>query len=98
MYINPDRCCDVELPSAFSPNGDGRNDLFRPITIGHHKLKIFRVVNRYGQTVYESNVESNGWDGRFGGVPQDMGTYFYYLNYDCNGKTIEKKGDVTLIR
>lgn len=98
MYINPDHCCDVELPSAFSPNGDGRNDIFRPITIGHHKLKIFRIVNRYGQTVYESNVESKGWDGKFDGVPQNIGTYFYYLNYDCNGKAIEKKGDVTLIR
>jgi len=98
MYINPDHCCDVILPSAFSPNGDGRNDLFRPITIGHHKLKIFRIVNRYGQTVYQSNVESAGWDGKFGGVPQDMGVYYYYLNYDCNGKTIEEKGDLTLIR
>ena len=98
IYINPDNCCMVAVPSAFSPNGDGRNDLLRPITIGHHKLKIFRVVNRYGQTVYESNVESNGWDGKHNGVPQDIGTYFYYLNYDCNGKTIEEKGDVTLIR
>ncbi|MGN6569570.1 MAG: gliding motility-associated C-terminal domain-containing protein, partial [Flavipsychrobacter sp.] len=98
MYINPDHCCDIELPSAFTPNGDGRNDLFRPITIGHHKIRAFRIVNRYGQTVYISNIESNGWDGKFAGVPQDIGVYYYYLNYDCNGKTIEKKGDLTLIR
>ncbi|MGN6569568.1 MAG: gliding motility-associated C-terminal domain-containing protein [Flavipsychrobacter sp.] len=98
VYINPNNCCQVVLPSAFSPNGDGRNDLFRPITIGHHKLKMFQIVNRYGQTVYLSNVESNGWDGKFGGVPQDIGTYFYYLSYDCNGKTIEEKGDFTLVR
>jgi hypothetical protein len=42
-----------------------------------------------------SNVQ---WDGTYNGIPQDMGTYFYYLKYDCGGKTREIKGDVTLIR
>ncbi|MBA3828865.1 MAG: gliding motility-associated C-terminal domain-containing protein [Taibaiella sp.] len=91
-------CCTISLPSGFTPNGDGRNDVFRPITSGHHKVKIFRVVNRYGQTVFQSNVEVNGWDGRFNGVPQDMGTYYYYLNYTCNGKEYEMKGDIALVR
>jgi len=91
-------CCVVSLPSAFTPNGDGLNDVFRPITKGHHQLVIFRVVNRYGQTVFESNDEKLGWDGKYAGVPQNIDTYFYYLHYICNGKDIEEKGDVTLVR
>jgi len=49
--------------------------------------------------VYEStNSKDAKWDGNYNGVPQDMGTYFYYLKYDCGGNTLEQKGDVTLIR
>jgi len=91
-------CCVVAIPSAFTPNGDGLNDILRPITAGTHQLVIFRVVNRYGQTVFESNNEKLGWDGKLFGVPQEMDTYFYYLHYICNGKDIEEKGDVTLVR
>jgi len=98
VYINAKSCCNVAFPNAFTPNGDGKNDLFRPITAGHHAVHIFRVDNRWGQTVFETTNERDGWNGRFNGVPQDMGVYFYYFKYDCNGQTIEEKGDVTLIR
>ncbi|MBA3829470.1 MAG: gliding motility-associated C-terminal domain-containing protein [Taibaiella sp.] len=98
LFVNSHSCCEVYVPDGFTPNGDGRNDVLRLLTVGHHKLKVFRILNRYGQTVFESNVESAGWDGRMSGVPQEMGVFFWYLSYDCNGKTIEKKGDVTLIR
>ncbi len=98
IYMNTQPCCIVALPSAFTPNGDGLNDVFRPITTGHHELKVFRVVNRWGQTVFESNNEKLGWDGKFNGVPQDIDTYFWYLNFECDGKTVEEQGEVTLIR
>jgi gliding motility-associated-like protein len=98
IMINTQPCCDVFLPNAFTPNGDGRNDVFRIVTVGHHPVKVFEVTNRYGEIVFRSNVETEGWDGKVHGVPQDAGTYFYYLNYTCNGKTIEKKGDVILVR
>src|SRR6185312_243087 len=98
IMINTQPCCDIFLPDAFTPNGDGRNDVFKIITVGHHPLKVFEIVNRYGQVVFRSNVETEGWDGKVHGIPQEMGTYFYYINYTCNGKTIEKKGDVTLVR
>jgi gliding motility-associated-like protein len=91
-------CCGVYLPDAFTPNGDGRNDMFRMITAGHQHIRTFRIVNRYGQTVFQGNSQNTGWDGNFNGVPQDIGTYFWFLSYDCNGHTIEEKGDVTLIR
>ncbi len=91
-------CCIVSMPSAFSPNGDGHNDLFRPVYNGYHRFHIFRVQNRWGQTVFESTNSRMEWDGNYNGVPQDMGTYYFYLKYDCNGHTIEKRGDVTLVR
>jgi len=98
VYINAKSCCNVAFPNAFTPNGDGKNDIFRPITAGHHQLHVFRVANRWGQIVYETVNERDGWNGSFNGVPQDIGVYYYYIKYDCNGQTIEEKGDVTLIR
>ncbi len=93
----PQTCCTVVFPNAFTPNGT-INKLFRPIMTGFHAFHEFRVVNRWGVTVFEGGNNDVSWDGNFNGVPQDMGTYFYYLKYDCGGKTIEAKGDVTLIR
>jgi len=96
--LDPNSCCTVNFPNAFSPNGDHKNDLFRPIFVGYHRFHIFRIANRWGQTVYESTNSNMQWDGTFNGVPQDIGVYFYYLKYDCGGATIEKTGDVTLVR
>ena len=96
--IDPDNCCIVSFPSAFTPNGDGKNDFFRPIYAGFHRFHDFRIVNRWGQTIFESANSNPEWDGNLNGTPQDMGVYFYYLKYDCGGKTLEQKGDCTLIR
>ncbi|HLO72081.1 MAG TPA: gliding motility-associated C-terminal domain-containing protein [Flavipsychrobacter sp.] len=96
-------CCNVNLPSAFSPNGDGRNDLFRiiPNAPGVQRqidVRTIKVVNRYGQVVFETVNELRGWDGTFNGKPADMGTYFYYVAYKCDGKMMENKGEVVLVR
>ena len=96
--LSPDACCTVLFPSAFSPNGDGLNDNFRPIFNGYHNFHEFRVVNRWGQTVFESANSNPSWDGSFNGVPQDMGVYYYFIKYDCGGNTIEERGDCTLVR
>jgi gliding motility-associated-like protein len=91
----------MSLPSGFSPNGDGRNDRFHILTIGHHQIANFRVVNRWGQTVFETRDEANGWDGTFNGIPQDIGTYYYYIRYRCSEakpRDIEEKGEFVLIR
>jgi len=93
----PQTCCTVIFPNAFTPNGT-INKRFRPIMTGFHTFHEFRVVNRWGVTVFDGGNNDISWDGSYNGEPQDMGTYFYYLKYDCGGKTIEAKGDVTLIR
>ena len=96
-YINAHSCCELEVPTAFTPNDDGLNDKFGPIG-QYYQLNDFRVVNRYGQVIFETMNIGDKWDGKFNGVPQDIGTYFWYIIYDCDGKQIIKKGDVTLIR
>lgn len=99
VLVRVESCCPLELPNAFSPNGDGRNDVFRIITQGHHEVAVFRVLNRWGQVVFETLKEEKGWDGTFGGVPQAIGTYMYYLRYKCSdGAFYEKKGEVILVR
>ncbi|MBS1587579.1 MAG: gliding motility-associated C-terminal domain-containing protein [Bacteroidetes bacterium] len=99
VLINTQPCCDLYMPDAFSPNGDGKNDLFRPITQGHHKIYIFRIVNRWGEVVFNAADEHSGWNGAYNGQGQEAGTYSYYIRYECSpGKILEKTGDVVLIR
>ncbi|MBS1781608.1 MAG: gliding motility-associated C-terminal domain-containing protein [Bacteroidetes bacterium] len=99
ILVQTQPCCTIAMPEAFTPNGDGKNDLFRIITQGHHQLHSFRIFNRWGQVVFHTTDERAGWDGTFNGVPQEVGTYFYYLRYSCDGNDkIEKKGELTLLR
>ena len=98
MLFNPDACCALEFPTAFTPNGDGKNDVFRPIKHGYHNFHSFRIYNRFGQIVYESSNSNIAWDGTLNGEPQDLGVFYYYAKYDCDGKTLIQKGDVTLVR
>jgi gliding motility-associated-like protein len=87
------------VPSAFSPNSDGRNDDFRFIAVGMSKIESFQVFNRYGQLVYSSPQVSKGWDGRLGGVVQPAGTYVWIIRgTDVNGLQHSKKGTVVLVR
>ena len=93
-------CCTLALPDVFTPNGDGRNDVFRPLTNGHQRVAWFRITNRWGQIIFQTSDEHTGWDGTFHGVPQDMDTYYYTIKYQCadGSQTFEKKGDVILVR
>jgi len=94
-------CCEMTFPNVFTPNNDGRNDLFRPITIGRREIKTFRIVNRYGQAVYESKTGGGigwGWNGMFEGKPADVGTYFYLISFTCDKETVDQAGEVVLMR
>ncbi|MBX2907391.1 MAG: gliding motility-associated C-terminal domain-containing protein [Taibaiella sp.] len=88
------------IPNAFTPNGDGLNDVFRIGRMKYKKLIDFTVYDRWGQEVYHNPWDPNGgWDGTFNGVPQDMGTYYYSITIEsASGKLRYYKGDVTLIR
>lgn len=98
-FIGADLCCRVILPDAFTPNGDGHNDLYRCINLQNHKVHTFVIKNRWGQTVFETTNGETGWDGTINGKPQEPGTYIYYVKYICNDKdVIEKKGSFHLLR
>ncbi len=92
-------CCGVFFPNAFAPEGNiVQNRTFKPITIGFHDINSFRVINRWGQVVYETKNERVGWNGLYNGEKQDMGTYFWYISYKCEGKNVEEHGEVILLR
>lgn len=89
----------IYVPSAFTPNGDGLNDILVPIGIGYRNVNYFRIYNRWGQEVYYGTKFKIGWDGTQGGRPADMGVFYWVLSLtDRFGKEEIYKGDVTLIR
>ena len=61
---------EMYVPTAFTPNGDGLNDLLRPVLFGIKELHYFKIFNRAGEQLFEANKLSAGWDGRFKGIPQ----------------------------
>jgi gliding motility-associated-like protein len=87
------------IPTGFTPNGDGKNDIFRLVRLKYQKLVDFSVFNRWGERVFQTANIEEGWDGKFNGVPQDMGVYFYVATVaKPDGTQKVYKGDVTLIR
>ncbi len=87
------------VPSAFTPNGDGINDVFRPVPIGMKSIKYFKVYDRRGQLMFSTDVPNKGWDGKFKGAPQDSQVFVWIVDgVDYQGKEIFQKGTVTLIR
>lgn len=90
---------DIYVATAFTPNGDGKNDRFFPFTVGIKQLNYFRVYNRWGQLVFSTNIINNGWDGKFGSVEQPGGVYVWMVEgVTLDNKTISKRGTITLIR
>lgn len=94
------KCCDgnIFIPTAFTPNGDGHNDVFRPVEDYGYFIKSMVIVDRWGEIVYSSTGKGE-WDGRFKGVRAEVGSYFYIIKLGCIlGGTVERIGDVTLLR
>jgi gliding motility-associated-like protein len=103
MILNEMYCtCAAIFPAAFTPNGDGQNDEFGPILDKNCNVinYTFCVYNRWGNLIFTSHNHTDKWDGRYNGVVQDAGMFFYYLEYSIN--TIinrhKLKGDVLLVR
>lgn len=90
----------VFVPNAFSPNGDRKNDLLRPILAGIQRLEYFNVYNRWGQLVFSSGHSGEqGWDGRLAGKEQSPDAYIWVVRaIDYNGVVFTEKGVVLLLR
>ncbi|MCW3071800.1 MAG: hypothetical protein JWO44_1690 [Bacteroidetes bacterium] len=88
---------EVGIPGAFSPNGDGNNDLL--FVLGSITDIDFTIYNRWGQQVFKTNDRSVGWDGKFNGAALNPGVFAYHLSGKLpDGGAVERKGNVTLVR
>lgn len=86
------------VPNAFTPNGDGKNDVFRVAAFGVENMDL-RVYNRFGQLVFQTSDPLIGWDGTYKGVPQPVDAYAFTLVLELsNGAKIKNSGSVTLVR
>jgi gliding motility-associated-like protein len=94
------KSCYIAIPGAFTPNGDGVNDLLYPLNALKAVDLHFKVYNRWGQLVFETSDWTKRWDGTMGGQPQPAGTYVWMLSYvdGETGKRIFQKGTSILIR
>lgn len=102
MRLRYEACdCRFAVPSAFTPDGDGRNDYFRPVIEPACVVRNYRcyVLNRWGQVVYDGNDPRKGWDGQYLGEPAEVGTYMFVISFEGGkGRQYSGKGDLTLIR
>jgi gliding motility-associated-like protein len=90
---------DIFMPNAFTPNGDGVNDNFKPTYVGIQKLEYFRIYDRYGVLVFETSSIGKAWDGTYKNMKQNTGNFVYIVKgIDKNGKEKILKGNVVLIR
>lgn len=92
--------CVVHVPSAFTPNGDGINDLFKVLGVEAVDQFSLRIFNRWGQTIFYSQDKNSGWDGSVGGEPAPVGAYVYELHfrYQLTGVSYRMQGTVSLMR
>ncbi len=99
VTVNVDFTMGMFIPTAFSPDGDGRNDDFSVRHWSFQKLQEFRIFNRWGKQVFYTNDITVGWDGRVNGELQPMGVYNYIIRaVRPDGVSTMYKGDVTLVR
>lgn len=100
VTINKD--CYINIPNAFSPNGDSENDHFFPRQLLTKGVASFNmeIYNRWGQLIFETNnINGRGWDGKFNNVEQPMGVYVYKISVVYhNGRNEDYTGNVTLVR
>lgn len=91
---------DIYVPSGFTPNGDGKNDVLRPTLMGIKELKSFKVFNRWGELIFETQKEYEGWDGKVKGLlPQQTDVFVWTAEaIGADGTTITRKGTSVLIR
>lgn len=88
----------VWVPNIFSPNNDGQNDILYVRGMGVKEL-TFYIYDRWGEKVFESTDPANGWDGTYKNKPMNSAVYVYYLKAVLiDGNTVDKKGNITLVR
>ncbi len=91
--------CGVLMPTAFTPNNDGLNDVIRPNLSGVKGLKRFTIYNRNGQVVFSTTREDHGWDGTYNGMKLESAVFVWIVEYTRDDDSVQmQKGTLTLIR
>ena len=91
--------CQLNIPSAFSPNQDNKNDFFSPFTSCPFEKYELVIFNRWGEKIFRSNSLANTWNGEYKGLACPVGVYHYILKYKYPNQLNEiRKGDITIIR
>ena len=90
---------NILIPNAFTPNGDGKNEVFKLINVTRAQLIEFKIFNRWGTVMFNTVDPEEGWDGRYRNQEQPVGVYGYGIRIKYNDGIIETyRGTVTLIR
>jgi gliding motility-associated-like protein len=99
VTVLPKQCMQgAYFPTAFTPNGDGKNDMFRPLLLGNVKMYRFTIYNRWGQVVFQSSSPQKGWDGKVAGVLQGNTVFVWTCTYELEGELVKSaKGTVHII-
>ncbi len=92
--------CKIAIPTAFSPNGDGKNEQYGVLTICPLDNFEFSIYNRWGQKIFLTNDITDKWDGTYKGAPQPIGVYVYFFKYrdPYTHDYHQQSGNVTLLR
>ena len=99
-HINVSNDVVISVPKAFTPNNDGLNDILKlEIGAGLKNINFFRIYNRWGKLIFESNNANDGWNGTYNGRDQDMDAYTYFLDYvTFKNEHVSKTGSIILLR
>jgi gliding motility-associated-like protein len=90
---------EIHVPKGFSPNGDGKNDVLYPRVVGIKALRYFKIYNRWGQLVFQTDQINAGWDGVYRGAKQPSETYVWSAEgIDIDDQVIRRNGTFILIR
>ncbi|HYO21199.1 MAG TPA: T9SS type B sorting domain-containing protein [Flavisolibacter sp.] len=99
LQVKAVKRAEIYVPTAFTPNRDGKNDILRPVTMGIKELKYFKVFNRWGQLLFESRTQSAGWDGKINGNQQATGVVVWVAEgVGSDGQQYIRRGTTVLMQ
>ncbi|MEI2749533.1 MAG: T9SS type B sorting domain-containing protein [Ferruginibacter sp.] len=99
QYVKTVKKIAIYVPTMFTPNGDGRNDFLRPLLLGFRKINYFRVYNRWGKLLFESQNDLPGWNGILQDAEQGPQSLVWVIEaVDIDGKTHFRRGTTILMR
>ncbi len=98
VYVKTYRGPEIYVASAFTPDGDGKNDVLKAFPVGIKSFSYFNIYNRYGQLVFSTTNQNVGWDGKFKGALQKLNTFVWIAAaIDYKGNLIQRKGTTTIL-